>query len=212
VFWVLRVSCSDSTRGLSMPMKTVVKLASRNSASSSSSCAGVQRDLCVEVHRVAPLAAPARDRAQQILGELLVADEVVVDDEDLLGAEPVALLDLGHHLVHLLGARAPAVDDDDVAELALEGTAARELDRHGVIAIDVQQVEARHRRQREVGLLVGAVLALPGARREVAQEDGPGLFGFVTKSTSQQPRHCSDTAKRAGRPPPRSDRGAGTRR
>ncbi len=140
---------------------------------------GVQRDLGVEVDRVALFAAPARDLAQQILGEFLVADEIVVDDEDLLGAEPVALLDLGHHLVHLLGARAPAVDDDDVAELALERTAARELDRHGVIAVDVQQVEARHRRQREVGLLGGAVLALPGARREVAQEDRPGLLGFV---------------------------------
>ena len=60
----------------------------------------VQRDLGVEVHRVAVRLAPVGDRAQQLLGELLVADEVVVDEEDLRRAEAVALLDLGHHLLH----------------------------------------------------------------------------------------------------------------
>ena len=99
MFWVFLVSCSDAFRGLSMPMKMVVKLAARSSASSSSSWATFSETSVLKSIGWPCARAPARDRAQQLLGELLVADEVVVDDEDLRGAEAMALLDLGHHLV-----------------------------------------------------------------------------------------------------------------
>ncbi len=105
----------------------------------------VQRHLGVEVHRVAVGLAPRGDGAQQLLRELLVADEIVVDEEDLGRAEAVALLDLGHHLRHALHARPATVDDDDVAELAIEGAAARELNRHRVVLVDVEEIEARRR-------------------------------------------------------------------
>ena len=81
------------------------------------------------------LLAPDCHLAQQLLGELLVADEVVVHEEDLGGAQAVALLDLRHHLRHRLRARAPAVHHDDVAELAVEWAAPGELDRERVIAV-----------------------------------------------------------------------------
>ena len=70
MFWVFRVSFSESRRGLSMPMKIVEKFAARISSSSSSS-GDVERHFGVEIDRIAVLAAPARHRAQELLGELL---------------------------------------------------------------------------------------------------------------------------------------------
>ena len=116
---------------------------------------------------------------QQRLGFLLVADEVVVDDEDVAQPEPMDLAHLRHHLLDRLGARAPAVHDDDVAELAVERAAARELDGHGAVLIDLQQIEARQRRVVHAGLLDLAVLRLPVARRVVVQELRPGVLGLI---------------------------------
>ena len=92
------VSSSDAGRGLSMPMKTVVKCAARSSPRSSSSCATLSDTSVLKWMGWPRAALHCGDRPQQLLGELLVADEVVVHEEDLLGPEPVALLDLGHHL------------------------------------------------------------------------------------------------------------------
>ena len=66
----------------------------------------VERHLGHELDRIAVLLLPLGQRVQQLLGFLLVADEVVVDDEDVAQAEPVDLLHLGHHLGDRLGARA----------------------------------------------------------------------------------------------------------
>ena len=116
---------------------------------------------------------------EQLLGLALVADEVVVHHEDLAEAEAVDLLDLGHHLGHRLGARPPPVHHDDVAELAVEGAAPGELDGHGPVAVDLQEVEAGQRRVEHAGLLVLAVLGLPGARRVVLQELRPRVLRLV---------------------------------
>ena len=141
----------------------------------------IQRHLRVEVEGVVVLFPPRRHRAQQLLGELLVPDEVVVNQEHLLGAQPTALADLLHHLLDPLHARPTPIDDDDVAELAVEGTAPRELDGKRVVGVHVEQVKARHGRQAHVGFLFCRVLGLPGPRLEVVHELRPGLLGLAVE-------------------------------
>src|SRR6266516_1715910 len=86
-------------------------------------CSGAHRDLHSFPTR------RSSDLAQQLLRLLLVPDEVVVDDHRGEEARLAYLVELGDHLRGLLGARHAAVDHDDVAELALERAAARELER-----------------------------------------------------------------------------------
>ena len=123
--------------------------------------------------------APDGDRPQQLFGELLVADEVVIDEEDLRRAQTMAFFDFGHDLRNALHPRAPAVDDDDVAELAVERAAARELDRHRVVLIDLDEIEPRRRRGGEVGLVGGTVFRLVGAACEIGEELRPRLLRLV---------------------------------
>jgi hypothetical protein len=138
----------------------------------------VDRHLGIEIDRIVVLAPEARHFAQQLLRDLLVADEVVIDDEDLMRAEAMALADLSHHLLDALHARLPPVHGDDVAELAVEGATARELDGKRVVAVDLEQVETRHGRVAEVRLLGCAVLALRHPGLEVPKELRPGLLGL----------------------------------
>ena len=82
--------------------------------------------------------------------------------------ELVERLELVQHLIVRLGARRPAVKLDDVAELAGERTAARELHADVEVVLELQQIEARHRRLGDVDLeFLGheqalAVALLPG--------------------------------------------------
>ena len=178
-FWVLCVSCeargarrldADEDRrevGLPHELQQLVVLGD------------VQRHLGHELERVAVGRLPGGERTQELLGLLLVPDEVVVHDEDVAQAEAVDLAHLGHDLRDRLRARPAAVHDDDVAELAVEGAAAGELDRHRAVAIEPQQVEARQRRVVHARLLGLPVLGLPCAGRIVAQEARPGVLGLV---------------------------------
>src|SRR5207244_3935371 len=119
---------------------------------------------------------------EQELDGLLVADQIVVDDEsnlDLLGAES---LQLGKDLRAGLQAWAAAKGDDDVAKLALKRTAARELHAAEQIMVHVEQIEARRRHLRHVGLgrlLIAA--ALPAAL-PIAEKLGPGLLGLADEN------------------------------
>src|SRR5208337_1123275 len=84
---------------------------------------------------------------------LLVADEVIGDQEDDPGSQAILSVDLREHLGGLLDARPPAKDDDDVAEFTLVRAAARSLDTaHGVFA-EPDQIVTRQRDLRHVGLL-----------------------------------------------------------
>ena len=94
----------------------------------------------------------------------------------------MTLVDLLHQLGRRFRAGSPAVDDDDVAELAIEGATPGELEGERVIAVYLQQVKARRRRGREVRLLRGPVLTLPGAGLKIREELRPSLFGFVDKN------------------------------
>src|SRR5262249_40716176 len=67
--------------------------------------------------------------------------------------EPAQRVDPRDELRRLLGPWFPAVDRDDVAELALEGAAARELHRHGGVSAQVQQLEARRGAAGEIRLI-----------------------------------------------------------
>jgi hypothetical protein len=81
-----------------------------------------------ELERIAPAPLPLRQRRQEPLQRLLVADHVIVDERDVAAvAGEIERVQLLQHLLIGLGARNAAVELDDVAELAIERAAAREL-------------------------------------------------------------------------------------
>ena len=133
-----------------------------------------------QAERIVVLLHPGNELFQQRLGLLLVADEVVVHDERRVKTGPTHVVQFGHQLLGLLHARTPAVDHDDVAELALERAAARVLQRPRRVPIDLQQVVARARHLRHVGrlrLLVALLRRLVAG--EVVEERGPGRLGLA---------------------------------
>ena len=73
---------SESSFGVSMPMKTFWKLARPISSISSSSSARSSEASVKRVKRIGTLLLPADDVAQHGLDRLLVADQIVIDDED----------------------------------------------------------------------------------------------------------------------------------
>jgi hypothetical protein len=61
-------------------------------------------------------------------------------------AKTVELIELREHLGAGFSARHASVELDDVAELACEWTAARELHPNVKVVIELQEIEARYRR------------------------------------------------------------------
>ena len=82
-----------------MPMKTATSPASAISCISSSSSARSSDASVKKASGIAVLLLPVDDGAEDLLGGLLVADEVVVDQEDHPRAQPVLGLDLGDDLL-----------------------------------------------------------------------------------------------------------------
>ena len=179
MFCVLFVSARLAFRGDSMPTKIVVKCACFMRRRSSSILGHVETDLRHELDRVPAGLLPGDERREQRLGLLLVADEVVVHHEDVPDAEGVDRLDLGQHLRHGFRPRPAPVHDDDVAELAVERAAARELDGHAAVPVGLEEIEARQGRVQHAGLVVLAVLGLPGPGRVVAHELRPRVLGLA---------------------------------
>ena len=107
----------------------------------------VDRRLGEEGQRVAVLAPARRSTSRRTgLDRLLVADQVVVDDEDdraSLGARIASSSAMT--CADGLDPRAAAEGDDDVAELALERAAARELEAAEGVVPHLEQVEPRRR-------------------------------------------------------------------
>ena len=92
---------------------------------------------------------------QERLYRLLVADEIVVDEIDVPAVtELVERLQLFQHLLRRLGPWHPAVQLDDVAELAGERTAARILHADVHVVLELEQIEARLRRLGDVDLVL----------------------------------------------------------
>ena len=123
---------------------------------------------------------PVGQDREQSLDVALVADEVVVHDEDHPApADPQERVQLGQHLLIALRARDAAIDLDDVAELALEGAAARVLDRHRAVASEVGELEVGDGRRGERRPLGGLVDAFGVAALEVANELRQGRLGLA---------------------------------
>ena len=102
------------------------------------------------------------------------------------------LVELRDHLGRGLEPRAPPEDHDDVAELAGERAAARELDVAEGIAIHFQEVEPRHRNSRHIGALGLLVAPLPGAGVPIGEELRPGFLRFADESANS-PKSSSQT-------------------
>ncbi len=126
----------------------------------------IERGLGGELERIIVLFEPLLEVGQERLHGLLVADQIVVDEIDMPAiAELIQPVEFRQHLRRRLGARHPAVQFDDVAELAGERTAARELHADIEIAVEFQQVEARDRRLAHIDLeFLGLEHALARAR------------------------------------------------
>jgi hypothetical protein len=133
-----------------------------------------------ELERPVSLLEPRLEVGEELLRELLVADEVVVYEIDVTSiAEVVERLQLLQHLLRRLRPRHAAVELDDVAEFALKGAAAAPLHRHVEIVFELEEVEARAGRLRDIGSVGIDVDLLRGAGREVFQEPGQREFGLA---------------------------------
>ena len=118
----------------------------------------IERSFGDEAEGIAVFPAPLDHGGEEFLGALLVADEVVVDDEDGVAPAGVAeLVEFGEHLGDGLGAGLAAVDLDDVAEFAVERAAARVLHGHGAVATHLDQAEVGQRADVHGGALGGLV-------------------------------------------------------
>ena len=134
-----------------------------------------------EAEGIAPLDLPLLQGRQQQFGVALVADEVVIHQEDRAPpAQVVEVLELGDQLLRRLGPGLAAVENDDVAELALERAAPGELHAHGVVGVELQQVKAGHRCGGDVRLLtVGAEAAAGLSLFDRLDEHRQGDFTLI---------------------------------
>src|SRR5262249_23511098 len=95
---------------------------------------------------------------QELLECLLVSDEVVVNKINVPAiARSIDGVEFRQHLLRRLGARNSTKQLDDVAELAVEGAAARELHRHEQVVCGIEQVETRNGACADIDLEVASV-------------------------------------------------------
>jgi hypothetical protein len=85
-------------------------------------------------------------------------------------AGPVETVQLGDHLCRRLGARTMPEHRGDVAELAVERAAARELHAHRGVTLHVRQLPQRRRRPADVGELRRRIYAPCSVALEVTQK------------------------------------------
>src|SRR5437016_663867 len=91
---------------------------------------------------------PLSQIGQQLPYIFLIANEIVVDDEDCSTPSKISQrIKFSEHLLIALGARHTSVDFDDVAELAREGTTARVLNRHGAVPLQIREMKIGSRSQ-----------------------------------------------------------------
>ena len=159
-------------------------------------------------------ALPRGDVGEELRHGLAVADEVVVDEEERSArAEADERVELGEHLRGRLHPRCTPEDLDDVAELAVEGAAARDLDRVARIPVELAQLETRHASERQHGLRVAGrgqhpllhlARPLEGAHEEVepalglADEDMGRLGEEVGRGGGRRAAHHGGLPERAG--------------
>ena len=89
-----------------------------------------------------------------------------------------------------LEARAAAERDDDVAELAGEGTAAGDLHATEHVTAGLEEIDTRQRQLCYVGLFPLLVTGPMTSLLPVAQELGPGLVGLTDEHHIGQALQC----------------------
>ena len=110
----------------------------------------------------------------------MVSDEVVINDEDLLAPPKLEQrIEFRQQLAGRLGPRLPSVDGDDVAEFALEGTAPRELHRHGSIFSEVKQVKAWKGSLADIRLVLDDVQPFGSSALKIRRNLWKSLIGLA---------------------------------
>ena len=153
---------------------------------------------------IAAALLPFDQMRQQIARRLAVADEVVVDEIDRLRMRRLRqhAFELGDDLLRRLEARHAAVKAGDVAELALVGAAAGELDAADQILPELDEPVGGDREAAERQPLLGGephLLALePTHRRRAARS---------SRRSRRPSRRCGDTRRPDTSPAPPRRRG-----
>ena len=105
----------------------------------------------------------------------------------MLPAHGLDGFDLLDHMVHALGARHAPVGDDDVAELALEGTAPGGLQEVVEVIVAGRQIHPRHRRERDVDVALLLVDGLVVAGAKIVAELRPGDLHLAVEDHVEEP-------------------------
>ena len=139
----------------------------------------IQRRFRSEAELVVVFALVGSYGAEELPRQRLVADEVVVDEEDVAHAALAQHVELAADLRRRLRARLAAEHDDDVAELALERAAARELQADHGVAVELEQVVTRSGRIVQRHFAAFLVKRLRCAGLEVRAELRPDVLRFA---------------------------------
>ena len=134
------------------------------------------------VRSIVVLLLPDDHVAEDFLDRLLVADQVVVDDEDQVDARRVDRVELGEDLLAGLDPRAAAERHDDVAKLALKRATARKLQAAEAVVLHLEQVEPRRGHLAHVGLFELLVAILMQPVLPLDQKLGPGVLGLADEN------------------------------
>lgn len=133
-----------------------------------------------EFEGIAMPGLPVDESGQELFHRDDVADEIVVHDENRAApAGVVQAAQLPQHLVGGFDPGAAAVEDHDVAELAIERAAARVLHGHGDVVPEVDQIPLRDGRARDVRPLGGGIQGFGRSLAQILQKGRQGDFGFV---------------------------------
>ncbi len=128
-------------------------------------------------------------------------------------AKLIERIEFAKYLIVRLGARRAAIELDDVAELAGERTAARELHADVEIMLEFQEIEARHRRLGHVDLeFLGDEQALAGALLPGLDELRDDILDFAKDAEIRASRSDAGSMLHRGRRSPPEVRARGTSR
>src|SRR5262249_3984674 len=133
-----------------------------------------------ENERAIVLFSPNREIARQAQSIFGIADEIVIDNEYTIAPSQLAQpVQLRNYLSGRFESRLASVDRNDVAEFALEGAPARELDRHRPVLLPAQQIESRNWAAGHIGLIVCPVNSASSALFEGGCNIGKDFLGLA---------------------------------
>jgi hypothetical protein len=106
-----------------------------------------------------------------------VTDEIVVHEVHVAPVpQPVECVEFPDDLLRSLLSRLPAIELDDVAELAIERAATRELDTDHEVVLEIQKIEARHRALLQIRFFGGFINSARGSSGKIIEEERHGTF------------------------------------